>query len=56
MNGFKVATVGNPGMHTPTMLAALPGMSAFATGMMKKEIEKLELFRFKPPHKLRVDR
>ena len=43
MNGLKVATVGNPAMHMPTLLGALPGMSAFATGMMKKEIEKLDI-------------
>jgi peroxiredoxin family protein len=43
MNSLKVATVGNPGMHMPTLLGALPGMSAFATGMMKKEIEKLDI-------------
>ena len=43
MNSLKVATVGNPGMHMPTLLGALPGMSSFATGMMKKEIEKLDI-------------
>ena len=43
MGGLKVATVGNPGMHMPTLLGAIPGMSAFATGMMKKEIEKLDI-------------
>jgi len=43
MNSLKVATVGNPGMHMPTLLGALPGMSAFATGMMKKEIEKIDI-------------
>ncbi|MGD0906676.1 MAG: DsrE/DsrF/DrsH-like family protein [Candidatus Acidiferrales bacterium] len=40
---LKVATVGNPGMHMPTLLGALPGMSAFATFMMKKEIGKLDI-------------
>src|SRR5436189_1171819 len=30
---IKVATVGNPGMHMPTLLGALPGMSALATRM-----------------------
>jgi peroxiredoxin family protein len=40
---LKVATVGNPGMHMPTVLGALPGMSAFATSMMKKEIKKLDI-------------
>ncbi len=43
MNNLKVATVGNPGMHMPTVLGAIPGMSAFATSMMKKEIEKLDI-------------
>ena len=43
MDSLKVATVGNPAMHMPTLLGALPGMSAFATSMMKKEIEKLDI-------------
>jgi len=43
MDNLKVATVGNPAMHMPTLLGALPGMSAFATSMMKKEIEKLDI-------------
>ena len=40
---LKVATVGNPGMHMPTLLGALPGMSAFATWMMKRQMEKLDI-------------
>ena len=40
---IKVATVGNPAMHIPTLLGALPGMSSFATLMMKKEMEKLDI-------------
>ena len=43
MNNLKVATVGNPAMHMPTLLGALPGMSSFATSMMKKEIEKIDI-------------
>lgn len=43
MDKLKVATVGNPAMHMPTLLGALPGMSAFATGMMKKEMEKIDI-------------
>jgi len=43
MDKIKVATVGNPGMHMPTWLGSIPGMSAFATGMMKKEMEKLDI-------------
>jgi peroxiredoxin family protein len=43
MNGIKVATVGNPGMHIPTVLGAIPGMSSFATFMMKRGMDKLEI-------------
>jgi peroxiredoxin family protein len=39
----KVATVGNPGMHMPTLLGGLPGMSAVATKMMQREMEKLDI-------------
>ncbi|SDS72444.1 Peroxiredoxin family protein [Formosa sp. Hel1_31_208] len=40
---LRVATVGNPGMHIPTMLGGLPGMEALATKMMKSEMEKLDI-------------
>ncbi len=40
---LRVATVGNPAMHMPTMVGGLPGMEAFATMMMKKEMEKLDM-------------
>ena len=40
---LKVSTVGNPAMHMPTILGAIPGMSAMATSMMKKEIDKLDI-------------
>lgn len=43
MNKLKVATVGNPAMHMPTILGAIPGMSAFATKMMSKEMDKLDI-------------
>jgi len=43
MDHLKVPTVGNPAMHMPTLLGALPGMSSFATSMMKKEMEKLDI-------------
>jgi peroxiredoxin family protein len=42
-NRIKVATVGNPGMHMPTLLGAIPGMSAIATKMMKRQMEKLDI-------------
>jgi peroxiredoxin family protein len=40
---LKLATVGNPSLHVPTLLGGLPGMQSFATKKMKKEIEALEL-------------
>jgi peroxiredoxin family protein len=40
---IKVATVGNPGMHLPTLLGALPGFSALATRMMQRRMEKLDI-------------
>lgn len=51
VNKLRVATVGNPAMHVPdakgfampTMLGGLPGMSAFATHMMTKEMAKLDI-------------
>ena len=43
MEHLHVATVGNPAMHMPTMIGGLPGMEAFATYMMKKEMEKLDM-------------
>lgn len=43
MGRIKIATVGNPGMHMPTMLGMLPGMSAMATAMMKKTMDKLDI-------------
>ena len=40
---IKVATVGNPGMHMPTLLGALPGFSAIATRMMQRQMEKIDI-------------
>ncbi|MFH6602667.1 DsrE/DsrF/DrsH-like family protein [Maribacter algicola] len=40
---LHVATVGNPAMHIPTILGGLPGVEAFATKMMKKEMEELDI-------------
>jgi peroxiredoxin family protein len=40
---IKVATVGNPGLHMPTLLGALPGFSALATTMMKRQMEKIDI-------------
>ncbi|MDO8542137.1 MAG: DsrE/DsrF/DrsH-like family protein [Opitutaceae bacterium] len=55
MNGYQdkiqISTVGNAAMRVPgakgfrlpTLLGLLPGMSAFATSMMKKEMERLDI-------------
>ena len=40
---IKVATVGNPGMHLPTWIGAIPGFSALATKMMKRQMEKIDI-------------
>ena len=40
---IKVATVGNPAMHIPTLLGGLPGMSAIATHMMTKKMDELDI-------------
>lgn len=46
MKNLNVSVVGNPNMHPsfhiPTILGVIPGMSAMATWMMNKEIEKLD--------------
>jgi peroxiredoxin family protein len=46
MDNLNVATVGNPSMHPwfhiPTWLGSIPGMSAMASWMMRKEIDKLD--------------
>ena len=39
----KVATVSNPGMHIPTLLGGLPGMSALATHFMSKKMEEIDI-------------
>ena len=40
---LKVATVGNPGLHIPTMVGGIPGMSSFVTHQMEKQIAKLDI-------------
>lgn len=40
---IKVATVGNPGMHLPTWLGAIPGMSSLATKLMQRQMEKIDI-------------
>ncbi len=40
---IKVATVGNPGMHLSSLIGVLPGMSAMATHMMGRKMNKLDI-------------
>ena len=40
---IRVATVGNPAMGMPTLLGALPGMSALATKLMTKKMAALDI-------------
>ena len=43
IDGLKVTPVGNPAMHMPAMVGVLPGISSLATGMMQKEMDKLDM-------------
>jgi peroxiredoxin family protein len=40
---IKAATVGEPGMHIPTWLGGVPGMSAVVTRQLEKSMEKLDI-------------
>ena len=40
---LKVATVGNPGLHIPTMLGGLPGVSSLVTHQMEKKMAELDI-------------
>ncbi|MGC8879502.1 MAG: DsrE/DsrF/DrsH-like family protein [Anaerolineae bacterium] len=42
MDHLKITPLGNPSMGMPNLLSILPGMTAMATSMMKKEIAKLD--------------
>jgi peroxiredoxin family protein len=39
----KVATTGNPGLHVPTWLGGLPGMSVLMTRYMERKIRDLDI-------------
>jgi peroxiredoxin family protein len=43
MSHLKFTPVGNPATHMPPALMGLPGMTAFATHMMKKQIEGIDV-------------
>ncbi len=40
---IKMATVGNPGLHMPTMLGGIPGISTALTHFMNHKMEKLDI-------------
>ena len=40
---IKMATVGNPGLHVPTMVGGLPGVSSMVTQYMNHKMEKLDI-------------
>lgn len=42
-NNIKVATVGNPALHLPTMAGGLPGMSALITKYFGKKMKELDI-------------
>ena len=42
MNSLKATPLGNPSMGMPNIVGVLPGVTAMASSMMKKEIEKLD--------------
>jgi peroxiredoxin family protein len=43
MGHLRFTPVGNPATHMPQMLMGLPGMTAFATHMMKKQMEGIDV-------------
>ena len=43
MDHLKFSPLGNPATHMPNFVMGLPGMTSFATHMMKQQIEGLDL-------------
>jgi peroxiredoxin family protein len=39
----KIATVGNPGLHLPTFVGAIPGVSSLLTRYMNRKMDKLDI-------------
>lgn len=42
MKNLKATPLGNPAMGMPNIVGVIPGVTAMASSMMKKEIEKLD--------------
>jgi len=43
MEHIKISTVGNPGLHLPTMVGGLPGVSAALTHYMENQMDKVDI-------------
>lgn len=42
-NRIRLATVGNPGLHLPTLVGAVPGMSTLMTRYLGKKMDALDI-------------
>jgi peroxiredoxin family protein len=40
---IKISTVGNPGLHMPTLVGGLPGLSGLMTHMLEKKMGHLDI-------------
>ncbi|MGW2832510.1 DsrE/DsrF/DrsH-like family protein [Streptomyces sp. NPDC001286] len=40
---IKLATVGNPGLHLPTLLGGMPGVPGLVTHYMERKMDKLDI-------------
>jgi peroxiredoxin family protein len=40
---IKISTVGNAGLHVPTLVGGIPGMSAVVTHMLDKKMHELDI-------------
>jgi len=40
---MKVASVGNPGLHMPSLVGVIPGFSWLVTKMMRRQMEKIDI-------------
>ncbi|WP_329530975.1 DsrE/DsrF/DrsH-like family protein [Streptomyces sp. NBC_01450] len=40
---IKLATVGNPGLHLPTLLGGMPGVPDLVTRYMERKMDKLDI-------------
>lgn len=43
MDKLKIAAVGNPALHIPSVIGSVPGVSTFITSKMKQKMEELDI-------------